>query len=108
MRNAAGVFRRGTAGEPGYSQVETSPEKMDRAAFAAELGSELFEDAIALQEDAPKAIRVFGIVRRIGLVLLEGDRGIDLVWCRVDLYRNFEDFQRLHDFPIEGGDGKRS
>src|SRR3954453_7272585 len=104
MGNAPGMFWRRTAGEPGHGEVETPPEKMDRAAFAAELGAELLEDPVALEQDAPETIGVFGVVGRIGFVLLKRDRRIDFVWCGVDPYRDIEHFEGLHDLPIESSD----
>src|SRR5439155_4814218 len=54
MRNATGMRRRRTPGETSHRQIEASPEKMDRAALAAEMRTEFFEYAIALRQHAPK------------------------------------------------------
>src|ERR1043166_625731 len=52
MRNAARMRRRLPTGKSRDRQIKTSPEKMDRTAFAAETGAKLFKDAIGLSQHA--------------------------------------------------------
>ncbi len=59
MRNSAGMRWRRASGKSRHGQIETTPEKMDRAAFAAEAGAKFLEDAIGLQEHAPEAVGIF-------------------------------------------------
>src|SRR6185369_14492683 len=47
----AWVGRGGPAGEAGDSQVERSPEKMDRTHLAEEPGSKLCQHAVCLQQN---------------------------------------------------------
>lgn len=46
--NSTRMNRSYPPGEAGHSQIEASPEEVNRAAFAQETGSELLEDTIGL------------------------------------------------------------
>ena len=85
-----------SAGETGDRKIKAAPEKMHRAAFAAEAGTELLEHAIALHKNAPEAIRVFGVVGLMLFIVIERDRILDLVWRGVDGDRQFHVPQCLH------------
>src|SRR5438045_2035804 len=101
MWHAAWMFRGSPPGESGHSKIEAPPEKMDRATFAAKIGSEFLENAIALQKNTPKPVRIFGVVGGILLILFERNGGIDFVRRRVDLDRYVESTQGAHHFPIK-------
>src|SRR4029077_7359604 len=49
MGNAAGMRRRGPAGKARYREIEATPEKMHRAALAAETRSKFLENPISPQ-----------------------------------------------------------
>src|SRR5688500_8377316 len=101
MWDAARMGRRAPAGKARYGQIETAPEKMDRAAFAAELRAELLEDAVALLKDAPEAVRIIGIVSRVFLVFFERNGRVDFVRRGVDLDLNLQFAQRLHHLAVK-------
>src|SRR5207237_6310756 len=101
MRYSARMWRRRTAGKPGYSQIETAPEKMHRAAFAAKVRSKFFEHPLALQKHAPKSICVFGIIGSVFLITLKRNRIHDLVWCGVDFDSDAKLAQCFHDGAIK-------
>src|SRR6476469_588602 len=63
MRNPTRMRRRSPSGKSRDREVKASPEKMHRAAFADESRAKLLEDPIGLQENAPEAVRVLGIIR---------------------------------------------
>src|SRR6476646_9183884 len=54
--NAARMNRRWPAGKARHGKIKTAPEKVHRAAFAAEARAKLRQDAIGLKEDAPETI----------------------------------------------------
>src|SRR5262245_14279418 len=74
MRHAAGMTRRATAGKPRYRKIETAPEEMHRARLAEKAGAELFEDAVAIDEDLQEAPDSVGIVGSMRGVFGEFDR----------------------------------
>ena len=74
---------------------------MHRTAFATKPRSEPLEDAVALHKNPPKPIGVFAVVRAVLLVFIERDRVFNLVRHVVDLDRQFQIIQRLHDSLIE-------
>ena len=61
----ARMCRRATAGKPCDRQIKASPEKVDRARFAEKPSSELAQDPMRLQEDAPAALCVLRIIGRM-------------------------------------------
>ena len=65
-------------------EIKTPPEKMDRAALAAETRTEFLEYAIALRQHLPETIGVFWIVGPMLVVLLKRDRTLNFVRRRVD------------------------
>src|SRR5438270_1188935 len=56
------TFRGAPSRKAGHRQVETPPEKMDRAALAEKRGAELLKDLVYLSQDAPEAVSVDGVV----------------------------------------------
>src|SRR5439155_16519526 len=71
MWHASGMFRGAPPRESSHSEIEAPPEKVDGAAFAAKVCSKFLEDAIALQKNAPKPVRIFWVVGGILLILFE-------------------------------------
>src|SRR6266446_3514804 len=101
MWNPARMPRRQTSRKTGDREIKTAPEKMDRAALAAEMRTEFFEYAIALRQHAPKTVGVFRIIRSMLLVLFERNRGLNFVRRRVDRSVDLELAQRVHHFAIK-------
>src|ERR1700757_562945 len=101
MRDPAGMRWSRLAGKTRDRQIKAAPEEMYRAAFAAKTRAELLEYAIALNENPPEPVGIFGIVRVMLLVAIEGDWILNLVRQHVDLNRQFQIIQRLHDSLIE-------
>ena len=62
--------RRGPTGKTRNCKIGRAPEKMDGTAFAAKTGTKILEDAVALQEDPPKPVPVFGIVGPVFVILV--------------------------------------
>src|SRR5437870_8952790 len=87
VRNPAGVQRRRSPRESRHSEIETAPEKMHRAAFPAEPGAEQFENPIALKENTPESVGIFGIISAVRLIAFKRNRVHDFVRRGVDLDR---------------------
>src|SRR3989442_12730550 len=68
----AWVRRRPATGETGEGQVKGPPEEMYRAHLADEPGAKLRQHAACLQQNAPDALRIFGIIGRMLLILFKG------------------------------------
>ena len=96
---------RWSTGKTRDRKIKTAPEKMNRAALAAEARAKLFEHAIGLSEHAPESVRVFRIVGAMFLVFVELNRIRDFVWQQVDLDRETELVERVHDFAVKFRDG---
>ena len=86
-----------------YGQIETAPEKMHRAAFAAEARTKFFKNAIGLDQNAPETVGIFGIVGTMRFVLIEWNRIGDLVRHEIDFHRNADVAQSVCQFPIKIG-----
>src|SRR5581483_5941166 len=71
MRDAAGMGRCRPPGETRHRQIKTTPEKMDRTAFAAETRPEFLKYAIALHEHVPEPVGIFAIIRAMLFILIE-------------------------------------
>src|SRR4029077_3009078 len=84
MWNSSRMRRRWPSGETRHCQIKTAPEKMHRTAFAAETRAKFLKYASAFQQDAPKPICIFWIVGSMLVVLIEWNRGFNLVRRRVD------------------------
>src|SRR4029079_8228582 len=63
MRHAAGMLGGRSSGEARDREIETTPEKVDGAAFTAEPGAKLLEQAIGLQQCGKKPANGIRIVR---------------------------------------------
>src|SRR5215469_1818707 len=101
MWDSPRMRRRGSAGKTRDRQIKATPEKVHRTAFAAKARSKLLKHAIALDEDTPKPICVFAVVRAMLFILIEGDRVFDLVRHGVDGHRQLKIAQCLHYRPIK-------
>src|SRR5437762_6563129 len=104
MGDAAGMRRRRPAGKARYCEIEATPEKMDRAALAAETRTKFLENPISLQKHAPEPIGVFRIVSRMFLIAVERDRFQSFVRPHSDLHFNAELSQFIHHLAIKTGD----
>src|SRR2546422_11768575 len=49
-------------GKPGHGQIEAAPEEMNRAALPEKAGAKSSEHVVGLNQDAPEAVGVLGIV----------------------------------------------
>src|SRR3989449_7031855 len=49
-------------GKPGHRQIEAAPEEMNRAALPEKAGAKSPEHVVGLNQDAPEAVGVLGIV----------------------------------------------
>src|SRR5436305_11300510 len=101
MGDAARMWRRGPAGKARYREIEAAPEKMDRAALAAETRTKFLENPISLQKHAPEPIGVFRIVSRVFLIAVKRDRLQRFVRLHPDLHFNAEFSQFTHHLVIE-------
>src|SRR5437868_11849990 len=77
---------------------------MHRAALAQKSRAELFEDAIALDQDAPKPLDVFGLVGSVVLVFIEWSGIVKLHRLTINLYFDSQGLQRRHVFRVKIGD----
>src|SRR5262249_9461137 len=107
VRYAARVARCRATREARHGEVEAAPEEVDGAALADEAGAERLHDPVGLDEHAPEALGVFGVVGRVSSVLRERDGGVDLVGARVDVDLEVELPKGLHHGIVEGGDRAR-
>src|SRR5512132_7860 len=107
MWNSTRMWRRWPSGETRHCQIKTAPEKMHRAAFAAETRAKVLKHAIALHEYAPEPVGIFAIIRAVLLILIKRDRIFDLVRHGVDSHRQLKIAQCLHHRPIKLGNRLR-
>src|SRR5262249_48798642 len=84
VRDAARVEWRAPAGETGHRKIEASPKEMHRARLADKAGAKQLEHTIALEQHAPKPLRVVRIVGRVRAVFAEADRFRYFIWHLVD------------------------
>src|SRR6478736_9349189 len=101
MWNSPRMQRRWPSGETRHCQIKTAPEKMHRTAFAAETRAKVLKHAIALQQDAPKPICIFWIVGSMLVVLIEWNRGFNLVGRRVNRRVDLKLAEGGHDLAIK-------
>src|SRR5438128_7686803 len=101
MRNATWMRRRRAAGKTRHRQIEASPKKMNRTAFPAKTRAEIFKYPIGLDERAPEAACVFGVVGSMLLVAIQRNRILDLVRHGVDTNRQLKLGQSTHDGPVK-------
>src|SRR5712675_2487449 len=74
---------------------------MDRAALADEAGAELLQDAVDVEQHAPEAPRIVGVIGMVDPVLAEPDSPCDLAWQFVDLDPDPELCERRHHQRVE-------
>src|SRR5215469_17903293 len=101
MRNPTRMRGRWPSGETRHCEIKTAPEKMHWAAFTTETRAKFLENAIALHEHAPEPGCMFAVVRPVFFILIKRDRILNLVRRHVDLDRQLQIIQRLHDSLIE-------
>jgi hypothetical protein len=63
--------------------------------------AELLEDPVGLHQDAPEPVGVFAVIRSVCLVLVEADGIGHFVGFRVDVDRQAELVQLLHEARVE-------
>src|SRR5471030_1632004 len=80
---------------------------MDRAAFADELCAKLFHRFGSGNQDSPKSIRVLGVVRAVGEILVERNGAGNFLRLEIDLRRDSERSQTLRDAAVETGNRLR-
>src|SRR5215510_11271655 len=104
MRNASWMAWRTAARKAGHRQIEAAPEKMHRARLADEAGAELFEQAVAVDEDLQEALHRLGIVGGMCRVLRESRWLRQLVRHVADDELDSEFGQRRHHGGVEACD----
>src|SRR2546421_911099 len=107
MGNAAGMRRCAPAGKTRHREIEATPEKMHRTAFAAEPRTKFLENPISLQKYPPESIGVFRIVSRVFLIVVERDRFQRFVRVHADLDFNADLSQFIHHLAIKTRDALR-
>src|SRR5208282_824945 len=100
-------WRSAAAGEARDGQVEASPEKMHWTIFADEAGAEFLEDDVAQNQNLPEAVGIFGIVRGVLRVGLEGNGVWDFDGHGPDFHFDAQGFEGGHEFRIEDSDRLR-
>src|SRR5262249_52826103 len=89
------------AGESGISQVEASPEEMNRAAFADEARSEFLNHPAGGKQNPPEALDILGVVRAVLLVPLKRNGFRNFLGLGVDDATDSQRFERLHQPPVK-------
>ena len=107
-RDAAGVKRRATPGEPGHGKVETAPEQVDRADLADETRAEPLEDLRDRDKRPEKARDRVGIVGPGLPVVTERDRVRHLVGPAMKLRGAAERGDHLDKARVEFGNRHRA
>ena len=98
-RSPAWMQRRAAARKSRHRQIEATPEEMHWAALADEPCAKLLEDAVHLDERAPKPVRMIGVVCTMRFVEAEGDRTRYLT-------RKLRDSNRDAELSEGGDDGR--
>jgi hypothetical protein len=101
----AGVLRRGAPGEACACQVERSPKEVDGADLSDELSPKDGEDSRGLEQNAPEALREFGVIGLVRPILVERNGLRDLHRHLPDVDRGAEALERGHELPIKPGHG---
>src|SRR5947209_2169330 len=107
MRHAAGMQRRGAAGEARHREIEAAPEEMHGTAFADKPRAETLQDALRLHQRPPEKPRRVRIVRAYRGVLVERFWVGHLVRDAIDLYGDAEGLERVAKFGIKAGNALR-
>jgi hypothetical protein len=97
------MARRLAAREPCHCKIEAAPEEVHRTALSEKTRTELLEHAIDLQEYAPEALSVFAIVRRMRVILAEGNGLRHFIRHFIDTDRQPQARQRRHHGGMELG-----
>ena len=89
------------------AKSNAAPEEMDGTRLADEATAKLGEQPMGLTQAMPEGPRVVEVIARVLVVLLEGDRDVDLDRRRPDRHVDVERRQAIHDGSIEGRDRHR-
>src|SRR5207245_3286642 len=87
--------------EPSHRKIQADPEKMVRAALSQKALAELLEHVVGLDEDAPEAIGVLGIVRRVCLIGGKANRVLHFDGHGPERHPDREGFERLEIEAVE-------
>jgi hypothetical protein len=101
------MFRCRSAREARASQIERPPKKMNGADLATEAGAELYEDARSLKQDTPEALRKFGVIGMMNLILIKTNSALNFDGHGPDADRHGEAIEGGHDLTIEIRDRHR-
>src|SRR5208337_4119323 len=97
----AGSLRSSPAGKTAHRKVEASPEEMHGTGLADEVGPESVEDGIHRQQNTPKFLYRFSVVRSVHPILVEGNRIGDFDWHAPDFDFDPSRPKHAHEFLIE-------
>src|SRR5437899_10073959 len=89
------------AAEARATQIKTTPEEMNRAAFADKLSAEFLKHSLGGKQYSPQAIGVFRIVRCMSLILIEQNRIRNFLRFRIELYVDARRSQSPKSFVIK-------
>ena len=98
------TFRGAPSRKAGHRQVETPPEKMDRAALAQKRGAELLKDLVYLRQDAPEAVSVDGVVGGMDLIFITVNGIANFAGQGVDGDLDAQGLQAGHKLLVKSGD----
>src|ERR1700721_639937 len=101
MRNAPGMARCASARKTGYREIETAPEKMDRAGLAEKAGAELFEHPVDAYKNLQKPLHGVRIVGGMLVIIRKPDWIRQFVRHVVDRDVNAEFGERSSDRRVE-------
>ena len=107
VRYPTGVRRRGAAREPGTGKVEASPPEVNGTALAEEAAPKLVQHPVSLDQQSPESLGRIGVVRSVGLVLIEADRFGLLDRPGPDMDIHSDSAHRAHDVAIKVRHGSR-
>src|ERR1700687_2602798 len=99
------THRRSLAGKSRGREIETPPEKLDRAALADELTSTRSKHSFHLEKNSPEPLSELRIVRMMDGVILETDWRWYFRRHRPDGHRQCHATKCIHDLTIELRDG---
>src|SRR4051812_17138292 len=97
------MWRCGPAGEPRGRGIESAPEKMHRAGLTDEAAAEPLEHRHYPGEREPEPLRLLRVVRRVLIVLGEGNRVRDLHRHRPHWSAQAEGVELAHELAVESG-----
>ena len=99
------MARCASARKTGYREIETAPEKMDRAGLAEKAGAELFEHPVDAYKNLQKPLHGVRIVGGMLVIIRKPDWIRQFVRHVVDGNVNAEFGERGHDRRVESRNG---